>query len=125
MNNITNNDLIWDLTQLGFLASFMGLPKESLEIFEGLDAVYENNPGIKNGLGMCYVFAGKYKEAISLYRKQILITDSQNYEARCFLGMALWESGEKEEGRGLVEDALNNGGEDVKIICKTCLESMK
>jgi len=124
MDNV-NKDLVWDLTQLAFLTSFSGNPEKAIIIFEGLDVVYENNTGIKSGLAMSYFFSGKFKEAISLYRNNILITEPQNYDARCFLGMALWEVGEKEEAKNLVEDALKHGDEDVKIISQSFLDNMK
>ena len=94
-------------------------------MFKGLNAVYTDNLGVKNGLGMCFLFSGMYQEAISVFRKDVLIADPQNYEARCFLGMALWETGEKEEARSLVEDALKNGNAEIKEISRSCLESMQ
>jgi tetratricopeptide (TPR) repeat protein len=121
----TNKDLVWDLTQLAFLASFNGSPEKAIDIFEGLDLVYKNNTGIKSGLAMSYFFSGKFKKAISLYRNDILIAEPQNYDARCFLGMALWEEGEKEEAKNLVEDAFKHGDEDVKMISQSFLGNMK
>ena len=121
----TNKELVWDLTQVGFLGAFGEHPQEALQVFTGLNAVYEDNLGVKNGLGMCYLFSGMFQEAISVFRKDVLIADPQNYEARCFLGMALWEIGEKEEARSLVEDALKNGNEELKVISQSCLDSMQ
>lgn len=120
----TNKDLVWDLTQVGFLGAFGEYPEEALQVFEGLNAVYTDNLGVKNGLGMCFLFSGKFQEAIEVFRKDVLISDPHNYEARCFLGMALWETGEKEEAKSLVEDALKNGNEELKVISQSCLDSM-
>ncbi len=119
-----NKDLSWILSQIGFLGNFINLPEEALTIFEGLDAMNEENVGVKNALGMSYLFAGKFDDCIKVYRESVLIVEPQNYEARCFLGMALWEKGEKEEARRLLEDAYEHGDEDIKQISSSCLSSM-
>ena len=121
---LANKDLVWEMTQIGFLGAFGEEQQEALQVFEGLNAIYDDNIGVKNGLGMCYLFSGMYQEAISIFRNEVLIAAPQNYEARCFLGMALWEVGEKEEAKNLVEDAYKNGNDEIKLICESCLETM-
>lgn len=119
-----DDNLNWVLSQLGSYAMFNNNLSQAIVIYEGLSAVNEGNSTIKESLGLAYVYSGRFKEATSIYREHILISDPQNYGAKAFLGIALWQLNKKEEAKGLLKDAYKNGDANTRQVSGAYLETV-
>lgn len=118
------SNLNWIISQLGSYASFSNNHIDAIKIYEGFVAVHQDNTSIREGLAMTFMFAEEYQKAISIYRKHILISDPHNYGAKAFLGFALWQIGQIEEGERLLKNALINGDEKTQNLSHIYLESI-
>lgn len=121
MNDVQQN-LTWEISQLGFHAAFNQELPTAISIFEDINAAFEDDSGIKSGLAMVYVFSGKYEEAITLYRDDILENNPDDYSSKAFYGLSLCYTGDVEEGSSLLHDAHTNGDENAKEISQAYIE---
>ncbi len=119
---MNNENLTWEISQLGFLAAFNNELPTAISIFENINEAFEDDAGIKAGLAMVYVFSGKYEEAIPLYRDYILKNNEEDYSAKAFYGLSLCYTGSTDDGSAQLHDALANGDDNAKEISQAYID---
>jgi hypothetical protein len=116
-----SSELLQLLSQAAYLACFRGDSKHSQIIMDGVNAVGREQIPIKMGLAIIKVYAGQYKQAITILRDQILLEDPNHMTAKCFLGMALKQVGEKAASREMLEEVVIKGSKDERDLASAYL----
>ncbi len=115
------SDLLKRLSEVGYMACFKGHVKEGEVIMEGVHAAAPDQIPVKIGLAVARISALRYPEAIALLRDEVLAEDPDNLTAKCFLGLALKESGQQEAARTVLEEVLARGDEHQQAIARVYL----
>lgn len=116
-------ELLKRLSEVGYMACFKGLINEGEIVME---AVYTDSPDktpVKIGLAVAKISAMKYDEAIGILQNQVLVAEPDNMTAKCFLGLALQEKGNKSEGAQVLTEVQQMGGEHEKTIASAYLQN--
>lgn len=111
------------LSEVGYMACFKGMINEGETIMEAVHAASPDRTPVKIGLAVARISAMRYDEAIKLLRDDILESEPQNMTAKCFLGLALQESGKKSEGIRILTEVQQTGGEHEQTIAKAYLSA--
>jgi hypothetical protein len=116
-------ELLRLLSQVGYLACFKSDAKRSQLIMDGVSAIGREQIPIKIGVAVAGIYAGKYDEAINILRNNILVEDPNHMSAKCFLGIALTQKGQKADAKELFEEVVLHGNQDEKIIADAYLNN--
>lgn len=116
-------ELLQLMSQAGYMACFRGDTKRSQIIMEGVEAIGIEQIPIKMGVAIAKVYAGDYDYAIDILRNQVLQMDPGHMSAKCFLGIALTQTGVVDEARVLFEEVIQHGNQDERSIASAYLNS--
>lgn len=116
-----STELLQMLSEVGYMACFRGDIERSERIMDGVDAVGVSQIPIKMGVAISRVYAGKYDQAITILRDDILREDPDHMSAKCFLGIALSQVGEKAEAGSLFDEVVKHGNQDERSIASAYL----
>lgn len=119
-----STELIQLLSQVGYLACFNGDVESGQRIMDSVELNCQGQPAALVGVAISRIYAGQYTEAIKILKESVVNKDPENMTAKCFLGMALSESGEVDEAIRLFEEIIEKGGEDDKTIASFYLAEM-
>jgi Flp pilus assembly protein TadD len=114
-------ELLQLMSEVGYLACFKGDIDRSQAIMDGVESIGVEQIPIKMGVAIAKVYAGQYDQAIKILRDQILVHEPNHMSAKCFLGIALSQKGEKAEARELLEDVVKRGNSDESVIASAYL----
>ncbi|MBO0614429.1 MAG: hypothetical protein RL122_580 [Pseudomonadota bacterium] len=116
-------ELLRIMSQVGYLTCFRSDAKRSQLIMDGVSAIGREQIPIKIGVAVADLYAGRYDQAISILRDQILVEDPNHMSAKCFLGIALTQKGKKSDAKELFEEVAVHGNQDEKIIAVAYLNN--
>lgn len=117
-----NSELLKKLSQVGYMACLKGYRKEGQVIMDGVRAVRPDQVPVLMGVAIARVTAGRYEEAIKIIQSDILTQEPDHLTAKCFLGVALFESGEEEQSRSFFTEIMEKGDENHKEIATAYLK---
>jgi hypothetical protein len=116
-----SSELLQIMSEVGYLACFKGDVERSQVIMDGVNAIGVEQTPIKMGVAISKVYAGQYDQAIDILRDQILVREPEHMSAKCFLGIALSQKGQKAEAKELLEDVIRRGNQDESAIAAAYL----
>ncbi|MDD5394816.1 MAG: tetratricopeptide repeat protein [Thiothrix sp.] len=116
-----SSELLQLMSEVGYLACFKGDVGRSQIIMDGVEAIGIEQIPIKMGVAIAKVYAGQYDQAIHILRDQVLLREPDHMSAKCFLGIALSQKGQKAEARELLEDVVKRGNPDESVIASAYL----
>ncbi len=116
------SDLLRRLSEVGYMACFKGMVREGAVIMEGIHAMAPDQVPVKIGLAVARISELRYPEAITLLRDEVLAQEPDNLTAKCFLGLALKESGAEAEARTVLEEVRERGDEHQRAIAEAYLQ---
>ncbi len=116
-------ELLQQLSQIGYMACFQGSPEAGEEILEAVNLVKPDQAPTLVGLAMGRIAANKPEEAIHILRDRVLKIDPDHLTAKCFLGLALLETGKHSEGESYLKDVIAKGDEDQRSVAMAYLSS--
>jgi predicted Zn-dependent protease len=116
-----SSELLQVMSEVGYLACFKGDVERSQVIMDGVNAIGVEQTPIKMGVAISKVYAGQYDQAIDILRDQILVREPEHMSAKCFLGIALSQKGQKAEAKELLEDVIQRGNQDESAIAAAYL----
>ncbi len=119
-----STDMIQLLSQVGYLACFNGDVDKGQLIMNSVEANCRGQSAALVGVAISRIYAGQYEDAIRILKENVLTIEPENMTAKCFLGMALSESGDINEAIVLFNDIIENGGEDDRTIASFYLAEM-
>jgi tetratricopeptide (TPR) repeat protein len=119
-----STEMIQLLSQVGYLACFNGDVDKGQLIMDSVEANCEGQSAALVGVAISRIYAGHYEDAIRILKESVLTIEPNNMTAKCFLGMALSESGGLDEAIELFNDIIENGGEDDRTIASFYLAEM-
>jgi Flp pilus assembly protein TadD len=118
MDEFSNPELLRKLSEVGYLSCLKGNVAQGEIIMEGVHAMNEQSIPIKVGLAVARISASRYSEAVEILQNEVLSIEPDNMTAKCFLGIALTEMGNKTDARSYLGDVSEHGGEDEKKIAE-------
>ena len=121
MGDFSDPELLKKLSEVGYLSCLKGNIAQGEIIMEGVHAMNEQSIPIKVGLAIARISASRYGEAVDILQNEVLTEDPENMTAKCFLGIALTEMGNKMDARTYLGDVSQHGGEDEKKIAEVYL----
>lgn len=116
-------ELLQIISQIGYMACFSGDVQRSQTIMDGVNAIGVEQTPIKMGVAISKIYAGHYDQAIHILRDEVLAKESDHMSAKCFLGIALNQKGEKAEARELFEEVVRKGNKDESSIAAAYLNT--
>lgn len=116
-------ELLQLISQVGYMACFRGDTQRSQVIMDGVNAIGIEQTPIKMGVAISKIYAGHYDQAIHILRDDVLMRESDHMSAKCFLGIALSQKGEKAEARELFEEVVRKGNKDESSIAAAYLNN--
>lgn len=116
-----STELLQLMSEVGYLACFKGDTDRSQAIMQGVEAVGVEQTPIKMGVAIAKLYSGQYDQAIAILRDQVLVREPEHMSAKCFLGIALSQTGHKAEARTLLEDVVTRGNQDESAIASAYL----
>lgn len=119
----TSVKLLQLMSEIGYIACFSGDLKRSQMIMEGVNAVGVEQTPIKMGVAITKIYAGLYDQAIRILRDDILQKEPEHMSAKCFLGIALSQKGQRVEARELFEEVVKRGNKDESSIAAAYLNN--
>ena len=119
-----STEMIQLLSQVGYLACFNGEIDKGKLIMDSVEANCSGQTAALVGVAISRIYAGQYDDAIRILKENVLVVEPDNMTAKCFLGMALSESGGTEEAIDLFNDIVEHGGEDDRTIASFYLAEM-
>lgn len=117
-----STELLQTLSEVGYLACFRGDGERSERIMDGVSAIGREQIPIKMGVAISRLYVGKYDEAINILQNDILQEDPNHMSAKCFLGIALMQTGQESEARVYLEEVARLGNPDESGIASAYLE---
>jgi len=111
------------MSEIGYMACFSGDASRSQTIMDGVSAIGVEQIPIKMGLAITKVYGGLYDQAIKILRDDILVKEPEHMSAKCFLGIALIQKGQRAEARELLENVVQYGNKDESSIAAAYLNS--
>lgn len=109
------------MSEVGYIACFSGDVKRSQVIMEGVNAIATEQTPVKMGVAITRVYAGLYDQAIQILRDDILVKEPDHMSAKCFLGIALSQKGQRAEAKELLEEVVARGNKDESAIAAAYL----
>ncbi|HBR96605.1 MAG TPA: hypothetical protein DD979_04410 [Gammaproteobacteria bacterium] len=109
------------LSQIGYAACFKDQGDRGEFI---LDAVYGLKPGQEPtlvGKAVGKIAVRKFDEAIDLLQNRVLTENPDNLTAKCFLGLALSETGSQSEAEDHLEEVMMLGNDDHRAVASAVL----
>ena len=119
-----NTDMIQLLSQVGYLACFNGDIDKGQLIMDSVEEYCSGQSAALVGVAISRIYAGQYTDAIRILKESVLVLEPDNMTAKCFLGMALSESGTTDEAIDLFNEIIEKGGEDDQTIASFYLAEM-
>ncbi|MCK5725546.1 MAG: tetratricopeptide repeat protein [Thiotrichaceae bacterium] len=119
-----STEMIQLLSQVGYLACFNGDIEKGQLIMDSVEENCQGQSAALIGVSISRIYAGQYEDAIRILKEGVLVTEPENMTAKCFLGMALSESGGSDEAIAVFEEVIQKGGEDDKTIASFYLAEM-
>ncbi len=119
-----STEMIQLLSQVGYLACFNGDVDKGQLIMDSVEANCGGQSAALVGVAISRIYAGQYEDAIRILKENVLTDEPENMTAKCFLGMALSESGDVDEAIALFNDIIEHGGEDDRTIASFYLAEM-
>jgi len=119
-----STEIIQLLSQVGYLACFNGDVDKGQLIMDSVEENCNGQSAALVGVAISRIYAGQYEDAIRILKENVLTVEPDNMTAKCFLGMALSESGDVDEAMSLFNDIVENGGEDDRTIASFYLAEM-
>lgn len=114
-------DLLQLLSEIGYMACFRGDVQRAKVIMDGVEAAGKEQIPIKMGVAVTRIYSGEYDQAISMLRDDILTTDPDHMSAKCFLGIALNQIGQRDEAINLFNEVSIHGNLDEQSIANAYL----
>jgi Flp pilus assembly protein TadD len=114
-------ELLQVMSEVGYLACFKGDAGRSQTIMDGVQAIGAEQTPIKMGVAIARLYSGQYEQAIQIFRDQILSREPDHMSAKCFLGIALSQTGQKAEAQELLEEVAKRGNPDESAIASAYL----
>lgn len=118
MDELTTPEVLKTLSEVGYMACLKGNVAQGEIIMEGVHAMNEESIPVKVGLAIARISASRYAEAVAILRDDVLKVDPDNMTAKCFLGIALTEMGNKADARDYLGDVSEHGDADEKKIAE-------
>ncbi|OQX15846.1 MAG: hypothetical protein BWK73_05550 [Thiothrix lacustris] len=109
------------ISEIGYMACFAGQTKRSQVIMDGVSAIGIEQTPIKMGVAIIKIYAGYYEQAIAILRDDVLLNEPKHMSAKCFLGIALSQKGQKAEAKALFEEVIRLGNSDESSIAAAYL----
>lgn len=119
-----STEMIQLLSQVGYLACFNGDVEKGQLIMDSVEKNCQGQSAALVGVAISRIYGGAYIDAIRILKEGVLTKEPENMTAKCFLGMALCESGEKAEAADLFNEIIEKGGEDDRTIASFYLAEM-
>lgn len=119
-----STEMIQLLSQVGYLGCFNGDVEKGQLIMESVEENCKGQSAALVGVAISRIYAGHYADAIRILKEGVIAVEPDNLTAKCFLGMALSESGEIDEAIVLFEEIIEKGGEDDRTIASFYLAEM-
>lgn len=116
-------ELLQSMAEVGYMACFKGDVNNSQQIMDGIQAISIEQTPVKISVALVRLYAGRYDEAVSILRDQVLINEPDHMSAKCFLGIALNQKGEKAAARELFQDVVIYGNQDERSIASAYLNN--
>jgi len=116
-----SREFLRTLSQVGYLACFKGRIGEGEAIMEGAYAAQPEQIPTQVGLAIARICTGQYVEAVDILRDQVLAVEPNHMTAKCFMGLALKQTGQKEEATRLLQEVSQRGSSDEKAIASAYL----
>ena len=116
-----NTELLQLMSEVGYLACFKGDAERSQIIMSGVEAIGIEQIPIKMGVAIAKLYSGQYDQAITILRDQVLVREPNHMSAKCFLGIALSQTGHKAEAKEFLEDVVQRGNQDESAIASAYL----
>lgn len=113
------------LSQIGYLACFKGDIETGQMIMEAVDMNSGGQIPAKIGVAISRIYASRYDDAVDILQNHVLPIEPDNMTAKCFLGMALSESGRQDEATALLQEVVRLGGPDDQTIASFYLNEME
>ena len=111
------------MSEVGYIACFGGDVKRSQLIMDGVNAVGIEQTPIKMGVAITKIYAGLYDQAVHILRDDILLKEPDHMSAKCFLGIALSQKGQRIEAKELFEEVVRRGNKDESSIAAAYLNN--
>ncbi len=118
MDELTTPEVLKTLSEVGYMACLKGNVAQGEIIMEGVHAMNEESIPVKVGLAIARISASRYAEAVAILQDEVLKVDPDNMTAKCFLGIALTEMGNKADARDYLGDVSEHGDADEKKIAE-------
>ncbi|HIQ07618.1 MAG TPA: tetratricopeptide repeat protein [Thiotrichaceae bacterium] len=119
-----STEMIQLLSQVGYLACFNGDVEKGQLIMDSVEENCRGQSAALIGVSISRIYSGQYEDAIRILKENVLVDEPENMTAKCFLGMALSESGGIDEAISLFKEIIEKGGEDDKTIASFYLAEM-
>ena len=119
-----STEMIQLLSQVGYLACFNGDVDKGQLIMDSVEDNCSGQSAALVGVAISRIYAGQYDDAIRILKEKVLNIEPENMTAKCFLGMALSESGNTDEAIKLFTEITEKGGEDDRTIASFYLAEM-
>ena len=119
-----STEMIQLLSQVGYLACFNGDIDKGQLIMDSVEDYCSGQSAALVGVAISRIYAGQYSDAIRILKETVLVLEPDNMTAKCFLGMALSESGASDESIDLFNEIIEKGGDDDKVIASFYLAEM-
>ncbi len=118
MDEITSPEMLKALSEVGYMACLKGNVAQGEIIMEGVHAMNEESIPVKVGLAVARISASRYAEAVTILQDEVLKADPGNTTAKCFLGIALTEMGNKADAKVWLGDVSEHGDADERKIAE-------
>lgn len=119
-----STEMIQLLSQVGYLACFNGDVERGQIIMDSVEKNCQGQSAALIGVAISRIYAGAYDEACRILKDSVLNQEPENMTAKCFLGMALCESGNTAEAAELFNEIIEKGGDDDRTIASFYLAEM-
>ncbi len=114
-----NSELLKKLSQVGYMACMKGYTKEGEIIMEGVNGARPDQAPVLIGVAIARITSAKYQEAVDILEGNILSRDPNNLTAKCFLGIALFELGQKKQAQFYFTEIMEKGDVNHKAIAES------
>lgn len=118
MDEITSPDILKTLSEVGYMACLKGNVAQGELIMEGVYAMNEESIPVRVGLAVARISASRYAEAVDILENNVLSIEPDHMTAKCFLGIALTEMGNKADAKAYLGDVSEHGDVDEKNIAE-------
>jgi Flp pilus assembly protein TadD len=114
-----SSDLLKKLSQVGYMACMKGYTREGEMIMEGVKGVRPKQTPVLMGVAIARITAMRYQDAVDILQTDILSQDPDNLTAKCFLGIALFELGDKQQSDHYFSEVMEKGDASHQAIANS------